>query len=88
MNVLGFSGPRKEVATMLYLISLGAVCIMVLVVVAYSRSYSEPRLEQDDPFRRCSRLEDHPDVNFSNSDSGSCSIGGDGAGGACVGSGF
>jgi hypothetical protein len=44
---------------MLYLISLGIVCIMVLVVIGYSRSYSEPRREQEDLSRPAARrLED------------------------------
>ena len=62
-------------------IPIGIVCIMALLVVVYSRSYSQPPPpKRDDPFRRFARVEapSGPDL---------CSTSGDGGGGACVGSG-
>jgi hypothetical protein len=57
-NVLAFGHSRREVD----FIPIGIVCIMALVVVAYSRSYSQPRYSEpppkrDDPFRRFARVE-------------------------------
>jgi len=73
---------REEVVTVDF-IPFGIVCIMALVVVAdsrsYSRSYPRPPRKRDDPFRRFARLE-------APSDPGLCSTSGHGGGSACGGS--